>query len=46
MDVEEFCEIWWKEHPDLAKVEMAKDGQFDELPYWEYAEHEEILSDL
>ena len=34
----EFEKEWWKNHPDLAKTELAMSGQFDEFPYVEFEE--------
>ena len=35
---QEFSKEWWKNNAVLAETEMAKNGQFDELPYVEYEE--------
>lgn len=33
---EEFEKRWWAAHPELAKTELAQNGQFDDLPYYDY----------
>lgn len=43
ISLDEYIEWWWDQHEYLVHTELGSNGQFDELPYWEYEKYIEEL---
>ena len=42
--MEQYVKDWWKAHPNFGNPELRANGQFDEIPYVEFAKIERRIA--